>query len=82
MSSPTPVAGPPDSRAATLDSSLSVNETLCRWPVAIRVLNAFGIDSCCGGAVSLRDAAAGVGLAPDELVSVLRYAVAHDGGDV
>jgi iron-sulfur cluster repair protein YtfE (RIC family) len=36
-----------------LDPRLSVNELLRRHPAALPVLNAFGIDSCCGGAESL-----------------------------
>jgi iron-sulfur cluster repair protein YtfE (RIC family) len=40
-----------------VDPSLSVNEILRRYPAAISALNAHGIDSCCGGATSLRAAA-------------------------
>ena len=43
--------------SAILDSRLSVNELLRRHPSVLPVLNAFGVDSCCGGAESLADAA-------------------------
>jgi iron-sulfur cluster repair protein YtfE (RIC family) len=40
-----------------IDPSLSVNEILRLHPDAVSVLNAHGIDTCCGGAMSLRAAA-------------------------
>lgn len=40
-----------------LDCNLSVNETIARHPETIAVFNAHGIDSCCGGAVSVEEAA-------------------------
>jgi hypothetical protein len=45
-----------------IDTALSVNEILRRYPAAARVLNAFGIDSCCGGAAPLEDAAREAGV--------------------
>jgi iron-sulfur cluster repair protein YtfE (RIC family) len=41
----------------SIDPSISVNEILQRHPAAVSVLNAHGIDTCCGGASALRDAA-------------------------
>lgn len=48
-----------------VDPELTINEALVRWPDAVRALGALGIDTCCGGSSSLRDAAhdAGVPLA-------------------
>ncbi len=40
---------------------LSVNEIVRRWPAAVAALNERGIDTCCGGALSLRDAAGAAG---------------------
>ena len=57
--------------AATLDPSLTVNEVLRRWPAAVGPLNALGIDCCCGGGASLRDAAAEAGVPLDELLDAL-----------
>lgn len=39
------------------DATWTVNEVLQRFPEAGRALNAFGVDSCCGGADSLAAAA-------------------------
>ncbi|MFL5581931.1 MAG: DUF542 domain-containing protein [Gemmatimonadaceae bacterium] len=50
---------------------LSVNDTLVRWPGAVRALNAFGIDTCCGGAASLREAAAEAGVPLDTLLAAV-----------
>ena len=41
-----------------VDEAHSVNELLRDHPATAAVFNAFGIDACCGGARSLRDAAA------------------------
>ncbi len=40
-----------------IDPDWSVNELLARIPTAARVLNSFGIDTCCGGGDSLAKAA-------------------------
>lgn len=36
----------------------TVDDVLARYPITFSVLNAFGVDSCCGGSASLREAAA------------------------
>jgi regulator of cell morphogenesis and NO signaling len=36
-----------------IDPSLTVNEILLRYPAAVTVINAYGIDSCCGGGIPL-----------------------------
>ena len=43
--------------ASLISESATVNEILARYPSAIVVLNAFGVDTCCGGEMPLRDAA-------------------------
>lgn len=50
---------------------LSVNEVLRYWPHAVRVLDALGIDTCCGGAKSLSVAAAGIGLPVADLIEAI-----------
>ena len=40
-----------------IDPSLTVNEILQRHPAAVTVINAYGIDSCCGGGIPLEAAA-------------------------
>jgi iron-sulfur cluster repair protein YtfE (RIC family) len=46
---------------------LQVNEVLRRWPAALGPLNAFGIDTCCGGSDRLADAAHEGGVAMSDL---------------
>jgi regulator of cell morphogenesis and NO signaling len=40
-----------------IDAAWTVNEILHRHPNAVSVLGSFGIDSCCGGGLSLEEAA-------------------------
>jgi len=54
----------PDAKVAQW---LSVNDVLSRWPAALPSLNAFGIDTCCGGSDSLADAAREAGVAVNTL---------------
>ena len=54
-----------------IDPQWSVNELLQRYPNSVRVLNALGVDTCCGGASSLVDAAAEVGLNTPALLAAL-----------
>jgi iron-sulfur cluster repair protein YtfE (RIC family) len=56
-----------------VDPTLTVNEVLARWPGTIPLLNALGIDTCCGGGESLRDAARSAGVP----LPVLLAAVEH-----
>jgi iron-sulfur cluster repair protein YtfE (RIC family) len=37
-----------------IDPTLSVNEIIRRYPASISILNAHGIDTCCGGGNPLR----------------------------
>jgi regulator of cell morphogenesis and NO signaling len=46
-----------DDSIAPLDPSWSVNDVLLDRPAAVTVFNALGIDACCGGALSLSEAA-------------------------
>jgi iron-sulfur cluster repair protein YtfE (RIC family) len=43
--------------APAVNPTWSINELLVRRPAAVAVLNAYGLDTCCGGASSLADAA-------------------------
>jgi regulator of cell morphogenesis and NO signaling len=69
------------SRIPTVDPALSVNDVLRRWPAAVTALNAYGIDTCCGGADSLSEAAAQVGVSVDDLIGAIADAVAVDRGE-
>lgn len=62
--------------AVAIDPEWSVNELLARYPAAASVLNAHGVDSCCGGASSLADAARAEQLDLATLLAALGKAVA------
>lgn len=53
-----------------------VNEVIRSHPATIAVFNRFGIDSCCGGAASIHDAAIRDGAEPGALLSALNQALA------
>lgn len=61
----------------TIDPAWSVNEIVARYPATVAVFNRFGIDSCCGGAVALEEAAQRDGVQLETLVEELREAVAQ-----
>jgi iron-sulfur cluster repair protein YtfE (RIC family) len=63
----------PNCTIGPVDSALTVNAVLARWPDTIPLLNALGIDTCCGGGESLRDAARRAGVP----LPVLLAAVEH-----
>ena len=47
-----------------LDCKLSVNAVIAQHPSTTKVFNAHGIDTCCGGAKSVEDAAREAGVDP------------------
>jgi iron-sulfur cluster repair protein YtfE (RIC family) len=47
----------PTTEAAAI-GEMTVNETIRRFPRTVAVFNAHGIDSCCGGALPVAEAAA------------------------
>lgn len=56
----------------SLPTALTVNDLLRETPSAAAVLNRLGIDTCCGGSLSLADAAASVGLPLAQLLAALQ----------
>lgn len=58
-----------------------VNETLRRYPATTGVFNRFGIDACCGGAVSITDAAVRDGANPELLLDALNDAIGATADD-
>jgi iron-sulfur cluster repair protein YtfE (RIC family) len=60
---------------------MTVDQLTARFPQAIEVLNRFGIDMCCGGGVSLKEATERDGASLDQvqraLVEVLERAAAE-----
>jgi regulator of cell morphogenesis and NO signaling len=60
-----------------IDPSMTVNAVLRRHPSSAAVFNAHGIDACCGGARTIRDAALEDGADCGALVGALESAL-HD----
>lgn len=66
-------------RTPALAPDMSVNELLQRWPASVRALDALGVDSCCGGAASLEEAAADVGVPVSTLIDAIERELAAEG---
>lgn len=56
----------------------TVNEVLKRFPEAVKLLNALGLDTCCGGAEPLEEAAKAAGRDPREVLEALRAFLAEE----
>lgn len=54
---------------AKIDGNMMINDVIKAYPVTLPVFNQFGIDSCCGGARTLAQAAQEGGI---DLVSFLK----------
>jgi len=54
----------------------TLNQIITSHPEALPVLHEFGLDTCCGGALPLEEAARRHGLELDALLRALRLAVA------
>jgi regulator of cell morphogenesis and NO signaling len=54
---------------------MTVNAVVARYPATIPVFNRFGLDTCCGGGVSIESAAHRDGVAVDPVISALRAAM-------
>jgi iron-sulfur cluster repair protein YtfE (RIC family) len=67
--------------SSAIDATWTVDDVLLAHPESAAVFNAFGVDTCCGGAASLGDAALHARLTPAALLDALERALArHDGG--
>ncbi len=62
--------------APAISPDRMVNEVIRSHPATIAVFNTFGIDSCCGGAASIHDAAIRDGAEPEALLGALNKALA------
>ena len=58
----------------SVDLSKTVRELAVENPASARVFEKFGIDYCCGGGKSLREACASANIAPDRLLQSLQTA--------
>lgn len=54
-----------------LESSITLNELVTRQPQTHAVLSGHGMDTCCGGAKTLAEAATAHGISLDELLKEL-----------
>ena len=63
-----------------IEPTETLNELVARAPAALPVLQRFGLDTCCGGALPLAVAAQRHGLDLAELLAALREAVAEGAG--
>lgn len=61
----------------TIEPTWTVNKVVALYPITVGIFNRFGVDSCCGGAVALSEAAARDGIALDDLLEALRDEVAR-----
>ena len=59
---------------ARITADDTVNDALLRLPATGRVFNAFGIDSCCGGAATIAQAATDADIPLDVLLDALELA--------
>ena len=57
-----------------IPDTLTVNETIRRFPATVAVFKAFGIDACCGGALPIATAAARHGVDTGVLAEMLERA--------
>ncbi|HZS02895.1 MAG TPA: DUF542 domain-containing protein [Chloroflexota bacterium] len=55
----------------SVDPNLTINEVVRRYPAALGVFNARGLDTCCGGGLPVAEAAARHGLDLSELLAAL-----------
>jgi len=55
-----------------LDLSLTINDIVARYPGTIATFNRFGMDTCCGGAVTVEEAARRDGIDAAEVIAALR----------
>ena len=61
-----------------IDPARTINEILARHPATIAVINAFGIDTCCGGGVTLETAARDNGLDLATVTAALEAAITRE----
>lgn len=58
-----------------LDAETTINELVRLHPETLPVLQAYGLDTCCGGPLSLAEAARRHGVGTEELLGAVRAAI-------
>ncbi|HLH25822.1 MAG TPA: DUF542 domain-containing protein [Chloroflexota bacterium] len=61
----------------TVDPNLTIGEVVKRYPAALGVFNARGLDTCCGGGLPVAEAARRHGLDLAELLAALGQVAAE-----
>jgi regulator of cell morphogenesis and NO signaling len=59
----------------TIQTTDTINTIVAHYPQTLPVLQSFGLDACCGGALELRVAAAHHNLDVEQVLNALRQAV-------
>ncbi len=59
---------------ASISPAMTVNNAILLYPRTVAVFDAYGIDSCCGGALPIEEVAERHGLDLDALMAALREA--------
>ena len=62
-----------------IDARKSVNEVILRYPPAVTVFKAFGMDTCCRGNLSLEAAALSAGVGFETVMLELEKAIGTGG---
>lgn len=58
-------------------TEMTLNEITNRWPATLEVLGRYGLDTCCGGSLPIREAAERHGADPDTLIRELDEALSR-----
>lgn len=67
-----------DTAEIKLDCALTVTETIARYPATSAVFTSYGIDTCCGGGISVEQAARDASLNPVQLCKELETAARNE----
>lgn len=54
-----------------ITGDMTINETIKEWPETVTIFELFGLDSCCGGPLPVREAAERHGLEPERVLTAL-----------
>lgn len=60
--------------SSSISPAITVNDLLREVPAAAALLNRLGVDTCCGGSLTLAEAAASIGIPLPQLLAALRQA--------
>jgi regulator of cell morphogenesis and NO signaling len=64
-----------DTKRTSISADDTLNDIVMRYPKALPILDAYGLDTCCGGGISLRETASRHGLSLDAIMKSLEEAL-------